>query len=186
MTFATIINVALMLLCVAVLVQSARMMRSFRAIKSGDLGDMVKSLDNATAQARTVLGELRELLATDGAANARSIASGEALRDELSVMVGIGNAVAERIMEAASTTGERANADEAAPEIEMEGEPVETQPLTSKPAPRHRSRKGGGKQASASDSAKSDASKNDSSDAAALVAMAVAEVEAASAAAAAA
>lgn len=107
MTFATFTNLVLMALCVAVLIQCARMMRSFNAIKSGDLGETVKQLDRATAQARAVLAELKTILATDGAATTRTIASGESLRDELSVMVGIGNAVAERIVEAASNAGER-------------------------------------------------------------------------------
>ncbi|WP_380874019.1 hypothetical protein ACFB49_45300 [Sphingomonas sp. DBB INV C78] len=114
MTFATFINILLMLLCVAVLVQSARMIRSFDAIKSGDLGETVKQLDNATAQARAVLAELKTILATDGAASVRTIQSGESLRDELSVMVGIGNAVAERIMDAAAVAGERSKESEAA------------------------------------------------------------------------
>ncbi|RJF85744.1 DUF6468 domain-containing protein [Sphingomonas cavernae] len=107
MTFATFTNLVLMALCVAVLIQCARMMRSFNAIKSGDLGETVKQLDRATAQARSVLAELKTILATDGAATTRTIASGESLRDELSVMVGIGNAVAERIMDAAANAGER-------------------------------------------------------------------------------
>lgn len=107
MTFAIFINLLLALLCAAVLVQSARMMRSFNAIRSGDLAETVKQLDRATAQARGVLAELKTILATDGAATTRTIASGETLRDELSVMVGIGNAVAERIMEAASNAGDR-------------------------------------------------------------------------------
>ncbi|ARS28952.1 DUF6468 domain-containing protein [Sphingomonas sp. KC8] len=104
MTFATFTNILLMALCVAVLVQSARMMRAFKAIQTGDLGETVKQLDRATAQARTVLAELKDILATDGAASVRTIQSGETLRDELSVMVGIGNAVAERIMDAAAST----------------------------------------------------------------------------------
>lgn len=106
MIFATLTNLVLIGLCAAVLIQSARVMRSFRDVKSGDLGDTVKSLDRATSQARAVLAELKELLSTDGAANARTIAMGESLRDELSVMVGIGNAVAERIMDAATTAGD--------------------------------------------------------------------------------
>jgi hypothetical protein len=109
MTFTTLTNLVLVLLCIAVLAQSARVMRSFRAVKAGDLGDTVKSLDRATTQARIVLAEMKDLLSTDGAANARNIASGESLRDELSVMVGIGNAVAERILDAA-TAAEAARA----------------------------------------------------------------------------
>lgn len=102
MTFATFTNLILVMLCIAVMVQSARMMRSFNSIRSGNLSDMVTQLDRATGQARMVLADLKTLLSTDGAANARAIASSQALRDELSVMVGIGNAVAERIMDAAA------------------------------------------------------------------------------------
>jgi hypothetical protein len=101
MTFASVTNILLMLLCVSVLVQSTRMIRSFRAVRSGNLNEVVEHLDRATDQARAVLMDLRRLLATEGQASARAIASAEILRDELSVMVGIGNAVADRIVEAA-------------------------------------------------------------------------------------
>ena len=130
MIFATTTNLILVFLCAAVLVQSTRVMRSFRDLKSGSLGDTVKSLDRATAQARFVLGELKDLLSTDGTANARAIASGESLREELSVMVGIGNAVAERIMEAATTAEASRKRERAAP-------------VADKPAPRPASRKRG-------------------------------------------
>ncbi len=108
MTFASLTNLIVAALCLGVILQSARMIRNIRQVQTGDLGDTIKSLDRATAQARAVLGELKDVLLTDGAANARSIATGETLRDELSVMVGIGNAVADRIMEAASKPAEPA------------------------------------------------------------------------------
>ena len=99
MTFATFTNVIVILLCGAVLVQSVRMMKSFQAVKDGGLKDMVAALDTATGQARAVLFEMKETLRTDGAAHARTVAQGEAMREELTVMVGIANAVAERILE---------------------------------------------------------------------------------------
>jgi hypothetical protein len=99
MTFATFTNVIVILLCGAVLVQSVRMMKSFQAVKDGGLKDMVAALDTATGQARAVLSEMKETLRTDGAAHARTVAQGEAMREELTVMVGIANAVAERILE---------------------------------------------------------------------------------------
>ncbi|HWW65150.1 MAG TPA: DUF6468 domain-containing protein [Sphingomonadaceae bacterium] len=122
MTFATFMNLVVAILCVAVVLQSMRMTRNIQAIKSGDLGETVKSLDNATAQAREVLAKLKDVLTTDGAANVRTIASGETLRDELSVMVGIGNAVAERIMEAAAAAGERK--EEAATAAQLPAKPA--------------------------------------------------------------
>ncbi|WP_019831309.1 DUF6468 domain-containing protein [Sphingomonas sp. PR090111-T3T-6A] len=122
MTFASLTNIVVAALCLGVIFQGLRMIRNIRLIQTGDLGDTIKSLDRATAQARAVLGELKDVLVTDGAANARIIATGETLRDELSVMIGIGNAVADRIMEAASP-GDRQK-------------PPEAEPAAPKPAPK--------------------------------------------------
>ncbi|HKY80485.1 MAG TPA: DUF6468 domain-containing protein [Sphingobium sp.] len=102
MTFATFSNLIVMLLCVAVIVQSRRLSKSFNEVRSVNLRDSIAQLDRSTGQAKAVLAELKALLATEGVAHSRSVASGEALRDELSVMIGIGNAVAERIVEAAA------------------------------------------------------------------------------------
>lgn len=101
MTFATLTNAIVSVLCALVVLQSLRMQRNIRDMKSGSLGETVKSLDRATAHARQVLAELKVVLTTEGADNARAVAAGEALRDELSLMVGIGNSVADRIMAAA-------------------------------------------------------------------------------------
>jgi hypothetical protein len=127
MTFASLTNLIVAALCLGVILQSARMIRNIRQVQTGDLGDTIKSLDRATAQARAVLAELKDVLLTDGAANARTIATGETLRDELSVMVGIGNAVADRIMEAASSDHRKA------------AEPAEPAPVAPKRQRRRRS-----------------------------------------------
>ena len=102
MTFATLSNIVTMLFCIAVLVQSVRLMRALRAVKSDDFGAIISALDASTAQARTVLADLRETLRTECAANARVIASGTAMREELTVMSGIADSVAERIVAAVS------------------------------------------------------------------------------------
>lgn len=130
MIFATLTNLVLVILCIAVMAQSARLLRAFRTIKSGDLGDTVKSLDRATTEARAVLAELKDILSVDGAANARTIASGASLREELSVMVGIGNAVAERIMDAAGAANPKRH-DEMTPRRKT---------ATRTPAPKRRAR----------------------------------------------
>jgi hypothetical protein len=126
MTFASLTNLVVACLCLGVILQSVRMIRNIRLIQTGDLGDTIKSLDRATAQARAVLGELKDVLVTDGAANARTIATGETLRDELSVMIGIGNAVADRIMDAASSDQHRK---------------AEVEPVAPKPAPKRSRRR---------------------------------------------
>ncbi len=100
MTFATLTNIVTIMFCTAVLIQSVRMIRCLRAVKGEAFGSMVTALDASTAQARTVLADLRETLRTDCAANARVIASGTSMREELTVMAGIADAVAERIVEA--------------------------------------------------------------------------------------
>ena len=113
MSFATLTNIVTMLFCSAVLVQSVRMIRCLRAVKGDDFGAMVKALDTATAEAREVLDDLRDTLRVDCAANARVIATGTAMREELTVMAGIADAVAERIVEAvekSSATSSRAAA----------------------------------------------------------------------------
>lgn len=106
MSFVIFSNLVLMLLCVAVIVQTLRMAKGIRDIRSSTLNEGVVQLDRATAQARAALTEFKAVLASDVLAQSRAMAHGEALRDELSVMVGIGNAVAERIMEAAAAQNE--------------------------------------------------------------------------------
>lgn len=102
MSFATTTNIVTIILCIAVLVQSARMMRSLAALKSVDLPTMVTALDAATGQARLVLSELKEVLRKDGEPNMRALARAEAIRDELGVMVGIANATADRLLESSA------------------------------------------------------------------------------------
>lgn len=108
MTFSTLTDIVTMLFCSAVLVQSVRLIRALRAVKGDDFGAMVAALDRATVQARSVLADLRETLRVDCAANARVIATGEAMREELTVMSGIADAVAERIVEAVGKTTQHA------------------------------------------------------------------------------
>lgn len=99
MTFVTFTNILVMMLCIAVLVQSVRILRSFRNFSDGDLKSTVPALDMATTQARAVLSELKDTLRTDCAATARTLSEAELLREELGVMIGIANAAAERIVE---------------------------------------------------------------------------------------
>ena len=113
MTFVTFSNAMVMLLCVAVIVQTLRVSKSIRDLRAISLNDSVAQLERATGQARAVLGELRTLLVNEAVAQSRGAANSEALRDELAVMVGIGNSVADRIMEAVAAQNE-AKAEEAA------------------------------------------------------------------------
>lgn len=104
MSFSTVTNIMTMLFCTAVLVQSIRLMRCLKDVKGANFAEMVGALDTATSEARSVLADLRETLRVDCAANARVIASGTAMREELTVMAGIADAVAERIVEAVGKT----------------------------------------------------------------------------------
>jgi len=108
MTFTLITNFACMILCCAVLVQSMRLMRSLRAVKDGSLGQVVQSLDKATGLARAVLSDMKVTLGRDAAANAATLDEAKAIRDELNVMIGIGDAIAERIASASSAANAKA------------------------------------------------------------------------------
>ncbi|HEY0043623.1 MAG TPA: DUF6468 domain-containing protein [Allosphingosinicella sp.] len=118
MSFATLTSIVLIALCSAFLVQSVRMMKSFDQVKKGGLKETVEALDRATAQARVVLADLKDTLRTEGAANARLFAKSEEMREELTVMVGIANAVAERIIATVEAAPKAAPA--AAPDIAPE------------------------------------------------------------------
>ena len=107
MTFTLITNFACMILCCAVLVQSMRLMRSLRAVKDGSLGQVVQLLDKATGLARAVLSDMKVTLGRDAAANAATLDEAKAIRDELNVMIGIGDAIAERIANASSAANAR-------------------------------------------------------------------------------
>ena len=102
MSFTAMTNVITILFCMAVLVQSVRLMRSLKQMRDVSLKDTVGALDIATAQARTVLDGLRQTLSTDGNANLRVLTQAREIRDELDVMIGIANTMAERLLETAS------------------------------------------------------------------------------------
>lgn len=101
MNFAVITNILTMALCIAVLVQSVRMMRSLKAVKEGALTDVVTALDRSTVQARAVLSELKAAL-VECAGNARVLNEGKSMADELGVMIEIANNTAERLVQAAA------------------------------------------------------------------------------------
>jgi|APFEC2959095136_1045048.scaffolds.fasta_scaffold00060_41 hypothetical protein len=101
MTFSVLTNIATMILCIAVLIQTVRLMRALDAVKGGVLTDVVTALDTSTNQARQVLGNLTALLRCDVAETTRTLSDGKAMIEELAVMTGIANAVAERIVDAA-------------------------------------------------------------------------------------
>jgi hypothetical protein len=100
MNFATVADLGTMILCAAVLVQSVRMMRSLKAVRGGAIVEVVTLLDRSTAEARMVLSELKTALG-DCAGAAKALADGHAIADELTVMVGIANASADRMADAA-------------------------------------------------------------------------------------
>jgi hypothetical protein len=123
MSIARFANVLTIILCVAVLVQSMRMMRSLRAVKDGALTDVVKALDHATVQARSVLSDMKQTLGTDCARHARLVEQARDLRDELSDMIGIADSACERIVSAVSLANALRVASE---EAAAEGEDAET------------------------------------------------------------
>jgi hypothetical protein len=106
MTFATVINIATMLFCLAVLVQSVRMMRSLKAVKEGALTQVVEALDKSTVHARAVLSELKMALG-QCASHTHVLGEAKEMAEELGIMIGIANASAERLVEAAAATSSK-------------------------------------------------------------------------------
>ena len=100
MNFALLANVLTMIFCMAVLVQSVRMMRSLRTVKDGALTEVVTALEKATTGARAVLSEMKSTLGTDCAQHARLVEQARDLRDELSDMIGIADSACERVVKA--------------------------------------------------------------------------------------
>lgn len=103
MTLTLMSNLLTIILCIGVIVQGSRMMVRLRAVSDGQMGNIVSGLDRATAQASLVLADLKQTLAVEGGALAQSLVQAEELRDELSVLIGIANAMAERLVEAGQT-----------------------------------------------------------------------------------
>lgn len=128
MSFALLANVLTMIFCMAVLVQSVRMMRSLRTVKDGALTEVVTALEKATTGARAVLSEMKATLGTDCAQHARLVEQARGLRDELSDMIGIADAACERVVNAVSLANTvrstEAPADEAEAEAETETKPA--------------------------------------------------------------
>lgn len=151
MTFATISNLVLTALCIVVVVQSLRMVKGIQQIRSSSLDEGVAQLDAATARAREVLMELKSVLGNVSAEQQRAIAEAHALRDELSVVVGIGNAVAERIVDAAS------NHKESSASTAPEAEDVIIEPIDETPAPAPRKRASTSRRKSSTPSADAEA-----------------------------
>jgi hypothetical protein len=116
MSIALLANVLTIILCMAVLVQSVRMMKSLRTVKDGALTQVVEALQVATVQARAVLSDMKHTLGTDCARHAQLVERARELRDELSLMTGIADSAAERIVNAVSMANNQRNAmeDEAA------------------------------------------------------------------------
>lgn len=126
-------NMLTIILCLAVLVQSVRMMRGLKGVNVSQMGTVVLGLDHATAQARAVLNELKIILAREGADNARTVAEGEAIRDELKMLIEIADSMAQRLAEAPRPEAERSFAHK----VESEAEDVPTEAdIRYEPTPR--------------------------------------------------
>lgn len=125
MSFALLANVLTMIFCMAVLVQSVRMMRSLRTVKDGALTEVVTALEKATVGARAVLSEMKATLSTDCAQHARLVEQARGLRDELSDMIGIADAACERVVNAVSLANAVRSSET---EGQVEGEDAEPKP----------------------------------------------------------
>ena len=122
MSLAILANVLTMILCMAVLVQSVRMMRSLRTVKDGALTEVVGALEKATSQARAVLSDMKATLGSECAQHARLVGQARDLRDELSDMIGIADSACERIVNAVGIANAHHGVEPIGDEVEAEAE----------------------------------------------------------------
>jgi len=122
MSLAILANVLTMILCMAVLVQSVRMMRSLRTVKDGALTEVVGALEKATGQARAVLSDMKSTLGTECAQHARLVGQARDLRDELSDMIGIADSACERIVNSVGIANAHRGVEPIDGEVEVEAE----------------------------------------------------------------
>lgn len=101
MSFATAINLATIILCGAVLVQSLRLMRLIARVQGDEVTEQVAAMDRATAEARGVLASLQGVLSHEVAEAARMLPQARAMREELTVLLGLADVAAERLVSAA-------------------------------------------------------------------------------------
>ncbi|MBZ6379232.1 hypothetical protein B5C34_08820 [Pacificimonas flava] len=95
---ATFTSVLTILFCTAVLVQAVRLDRRLKLIQSAENGKMVQALDEAARRAEAATEALRDLLRNEGARLQGDIGRGKDMADELTVMVGLADAAADRIL----------------------------------------------------------------------------------------
>ncbi|MEN9931779.1 MAG: hypothetical protein RIS17_352 [Pseudomonadota bacterium] len=93
-------NVVMAILSAAMLVQSIRLLRGFEQLRASGLNEVVRALQRATVEASAVLNELRHTLGSDIDASSRILEEAIAIRDELAMIVEMGDATAERIVAA--------------------------------------------------------------------------------------
>lgn len=102
MSFPLCANIVTTILCLAVLVQSVRMMRSLKAVSNDQIGTVVTALDESTTQARVVLSSLKHTLEGDFAGSVKLVLESREIRDELKMLIEIANSMAERLCESRS------------------------------------------------------------------------------------
>jgi hypothetical protein len=127
MSFPLFANIVTTILCLAVLVQSVRMMRSLKAVGNDQLTSVVTALDESTTQARMVLSNLKHTLEGDFAGSVKLVLEGREIRDELKMLIEIANSMAERLCESGRPIAE--------PEPQPQPQP-QPQPTFEAPAPR--------------------------------------------------
>jgi cell division septum initiation protein DivIVA len=95
-----------MLLCVGVLVQTSRLMRKIKVLRSTSFKAMIQAMDRSAEESRIVIAEMKETLGGCVAANNMSMQAAQNLRDELSLITDLANAAADRIISSVTEANE--------------------------------------------------------------------------------
>lgn len=109
MTTGQVTSMILIVLCSGVMFQTLRLTRLLRAMRPSEFAKVIAPIDQSTAASRAMLDELRLSLAAEAEEQAATLESSlkvrrelDALREELSIIIGVGDSVADRITAAIS------------------------------------------------------------------------------------
>lgn len=104
MTTAQVTSMILIVLCSGVMFQTLRLTKLLRDMRPSEFAKIIAPIDQSTAASRAMLDELRLSLAAEAEEQAATLESSmkvrrelDALREELSIIIGVGDSVADRI-----------------------------------------------------------------------------------------
>ncbi|KQN90030.1 hypothetical protein ASE95_15045 [Sphingomonas sp. Leaf231] len=120
MTTAQITSMVLIVLCIGVMFQSARLTWLLRQMRPSEFAKIIAPIDQSTAASRRVLDDLLRSLAAESEEQAAMIEKSlkmrrelDALCEEMTIIIGVGDSLADRITGAVNAAAAAATPAEA-------------------------------------------------------------------------